>query len=1032
MNKVTITNAMRDKKIWVFNGGTAFEGNPKWLFLYVVNHRPDITPYWFCYDNALMDYMHKLGYKACLFDSAQAEKIGKKAGVYVVNQFKELMHPYLLGATVLNLWHGVGCKTIEKGVHEGILNERIAKKHIRYTDIYQKYYLFLVTSPMMEQHFIRQCTLSEDHLIRAGYPCNTYPDPVASYDHDLKKGRNLPDDTRIVAYVPTYRDYQPRFMGTAFPDMERLVENLRKNHILLILKLHPKMENDPQYLDIYDRYKDDPNLLFWDPLNDFYEVFDQVDTAIIDYSSIFYDMLAGGVKHFIRYIFDYDDPESMREFAFDYLENTVGTIAKSFDELLNVLGDKPEDMTAGVAGINEKFWAYSVPDTCEKLVNSAIDFVPDEEMELPTLYSYDIFDTLITREFQDPKLIIKHVQMKLRTSTVAFPDYVVQNYHKIRPWCEANCREYYNKTLDKRTHTEISYEQIFRRMQELFELTDEQIDLLMLWEMEAEYRTIIPIPKRIQEVKDLVEAGETVLLISDMYLPKKFIQMMLEKCDPFLNTLPLFLSSDCGFQKTKKALFLEAYHSVEYRFGEWLHTGDSKVADQDMPRKLSIKTRHVDPPFSLTPYERKILEFGESLDLARVSGMFARVRMGIRRFPQVADRQTDTEHFAFEFASMYFVPYVYWAVDHAVRHGMDTAYFISRDGHYLKNIADAIIEERGLKLKTKYIYGSRRLWRVPSMIDSIDEEFFGNYGNLAGIKNFKHLLDAADISQEKLLELFPEMEKYVGKVFSAEEKRTIISKLSNSQEYREYLLEQAAKERVIIDKYLKQEIDFSEKYCFIEYWGRGYTQTCLARLIWNVVGEEVDNIFYYARSIYPNEGHIIRRNFSGNNYSLIFVEAIFANLPYRSIDEYAENEEGKVVPVKKECDYDEALYHALDTYMPLFARMLCNMDLDDPIGTMHALYDFGLSYFHGTRKQKNSFIIKHIGHLHDSPYIYGDRREYAPPVTMSVISDVLIHGREFQTSSIEESLTVSKPIYSKMYTFYKKHVKKHLKKKKKK
>ena len=38
---------MRDKKIWIFNAGNAFDGNPKWLFMYIVNYRKDITPYWF-------------------------------------------------------------------------------------------------------------------------------------------------------------------------------------------------------------------------------------------------------------------------------------------------------------------------------------------------------------------------------------------------------------------------------------------------------------------------------------------------------------------------------------------------------------------------------------------------------------------------------------------------------------------------------------------------------------------------------------------------------------------------------------------------------------------------------------------------------------------------------------------------------------------------------------------------------------------------------------------------------------------------
>lgn len=98
---------MRNKRIWVFNSGLAFDGNPKWLFLYIVNYRKEITPYWFCYSQDTVDYIKKLGYEACLFESRMAGEIGTQAGVYVVNQYKEVFPDYFKGITILNLWHGV-------------------------------------------------------------------------------------------------------------------------------------------------------------------------------------------------------------------------------------------------------------------------------------------------------------------------------------------------------------------------------------------------------------------------------------------------------------------------------------------------------------------------------------------------------------------------------------------------------------------------------------------------------------------------------------------------------------------------------------------------------------------------------------------------------------------------------------------------------------------------------------------------------------------------------------------------------------
>lgn len=67
-------SSLRNKKIWVFNAGLSFEGNPKWLFMYIIKHRKDITPYWFCYSRESMEYIRKLGYKAYLFNSKTAQK----------------------------------------------------------------------------------------------------------------------------------------------------------------------------------------------------------------------------------------------------------------------------------------------------------------------------------------------------------------------------------------------------------------------------------------------------------------------------------------------------------------------------------------------------------------------------------------------------------------------------------------------------------------------------------------------------------------------------------------------------------------------------------------------------------------------------------------------------------------------------------------------------------------------------------------------------------------------------------------------
>ncbi|MFB8736298.1 hypothetical protein ACEQPO_29585 [Bacillus sp. SL00103] len=57
---------------------------------------------------------------------------------------------------------------------------------------------------------------------------------------------------------------------------------------------------------------------------------------------------------------------------------------------------------------------------------------------------------------------------------------------------------------------------------------------------------------RVEYVVELINQGNDVVLISDMYLPKEVIVEMLKNADERLAELPLFLSSDYGDQRQQE------------------------------------------------------------------------------------------------------------------------------------------------------------------------------------------------------------------------------------------------------------------------------------------------------------------------------------------------------------------------------------------------------------------------------------------------------------------------------------------------
>ena len=171
---------------------------------------------------------------------------------------------------------------------------------------------------------------------------------------------------------------------------------------------------------------------------------------------------------------------------------------------------------------------------------------------------------------------------------------------------------------------------------------------------------------------------------------------------------------------------------------------------------------------------------------------------------------------------------------------------------------------------------------------------------------------------------------------------------------------------------------------------------------------------YYVRSIYPTIGQSIRYNYTCNTHSVVFAESIFANLPYRTIEQY-EKRDGRIEPVFHSCENDEEMNQALETYLVRFAKDFCALELEDEFSTGHYLYDFGMACFKPSTD--DPILLNVFGSLKDAGALGERAEEYAPPVTMKTIIDWM-HGKSYHTKSFEMSMKKSKPIYRWIYKSY--------------
>lgn len=449
------------------------------------------------------------------------------------------------------------------------------------------------------------------------------------------------------------------------------------------------------------------------------------------------------------------------------------------------------------------------------------------------LYSFDIFDTLITRKVATPKGIFVLMKDIINQSPqfADLPNDVKTNFFNYRTNSEFYLRQINNQWNDGK---DISLDMIYNHIQHTYFLTNEQTQAIKELEIQLELDNIIPIKENIEKLKVLLEKGKRVVLISDMYLPEYIIKEMLLKCDPVLCQVKLYLSSTLGFMKTKQALFHYVKEQENVEFREWTHMGDNKFADFFCARKLGIKA-------VLYPYV-KFKEYEKSLLVANSQNSFVQISLGcaknirLNKFPNDEKAQLGAS-----LAGPILFPYIYWLLDQAQKRGIERLYFIARDGYILKLIADLIIKENNLPIKTKYIYGSRKAWRI-SALKVEDDELYRQFVQFTMYEP-KKVNQAFGLTKEEFLSILP---KNLHNYSTHKPDNRLAEYLYENKDVLKFAIEKNKAQKECVINYLKNTIDCTDdKFAFVDLDGSGLTQNCLARLMNNFYDKKIKS-FYYA------------------------------------------------------------------------------------------------------------------------------------------------------------------------------------------
>jgi len=356
----------RSPKRWVFGDSSGlFMGNPKYLFLWLTLHRPDIQVAWLTKNPGTVRMLRRFGMEAHRRSSLGGSWAALRSKVFVSGHNIAHVNAQLSkGATHLNVWHGVGLKAVGNAYRGSGRGQRIAPgrlQRLQSRHLMPMDRVLVTTSDFTQRHFSSQFDIPAQQCPQLGYSRLDWAFDPALADRarelDLACGFELrPAGVReAYLYLPTFRDSQRPFLKEALPDLPRLSAILRTRDALLYLKPHPKTPvEDLAGLD---------NIRLWPAHIDFNTYLGEISALITDYSSVLYDQLLVRDDGIILYTFDMADYLAKdRNISYSFEDNVIGVRADSFDALCDALRDGAALQplpAAELARLRERFWGGS-------------------------------------------------------------------------------------------------------------------------------------------------------------------------------------------------------------------------------------------------------------------------------------------------------------------------------------------------------------------------------------------------------------------------------------------------------------------------------------------------------------------------------------------------------------------------------------------------------------------------------------------------------------------------------------------------
>jgi predicted HAD superfamily hydrolase len=529
------------------------------------------------------------------------------------------------------------------------------------------------------------------------------------------------------------------------------------------------------------------------------------------------------------------------------------------------------------------------------------------------IYSFDVFDTCLTRIYSHPTdLFYELAQVFLnRFCLHGYDDNSIKLFVYARKRAEREARNHI-----KQTREDTSLADIYKHLQTLlpwhFDL-DEAISFEMEFEKQS-FRPVLPIRTLINKLR---AQKHKIIFISDMYLPGVFLKGCLLELGIAEKGDCIYVSGDIGLSKQNGSLFRHVLAAESIQASQLIHHGDNEHADVKIPSSLGIRTRHY-KNIQLTGSEKNILgnkqqKLNQNTQLSKLVALGRYTRINSLTGFAV---DCDINKVVTGVIAPLLTAYVAWVLRTAKSQGVDRLYFVSRDGQVLFKIAQELQKYISAP-ECRYLYGSRQAWFFPSVIRCDDENL--KWITLPGRStSVRSILARLDIDPEDIEELLINAgfgdRDYDDKLVD-DELKLFKDLLVHNLYIAAYIKKKASEARNLLGQYLAQEqLNDGKTWAIVDVGWRLSCQRALKRVI-DSLGWQCQVKGYYLElandhlsetlagkySAYISDKH---KQFSKRG---LLIEHVFTPADHPTVIRYRKHGSGLIEPVLKVEDHDPDL-----------------------------------------------------------------------------------------------------------------------------